>query len=716
MIVNNDLTGLSDLLADVSPEKDDFHPLPEDHWINKPCNQTQNYKTLLQIAIEHKNPKTVELLLQAGAKADNYNDILGLSPIHVAVKEQNKEVLDLLLTGFEKNSANVDAMDQNGRTALHLAADLGNLDLIQCLLDNGADVDPEDGLGRQTPVYITAKNKDSEGTSLLLAHGAATLNTCFGKTIQEVIEESMPYFDVNKVEIIKKPRRSSIKDYGNALVKILDQAQLNKKKNLKSSQAQVHFRTLLHRFNASELDTFNGNGMTLLQKSCDYGLHEFASLLLDRGADPNKTIEECGTAPVLFAAYHGYFEIIQLLIQHKISSIESVKTTDFSVIDRTTNESVLHYLLRIANRVEKSEDELKEYEQCLDALLECEDSRIQLELLKVINHKDLTQNVPLHYATNLWPQSISRKLLERGANIGVKNIWNELPISKLLPETMESFLDEVCLKSNGQPVTSEDLELTFDYSFLAPPLESKNSIHLTDEENQEFIDKQALPETECLWYMGQSKTHRHLLRHPVVTSFLWLKWQKIRGYFNRNLRFYLLFVMVLTWYIFARFGGVSTRTLINKNDTQAMNLLKGNGYCLELSLQKGFQQDRGFWFVLFCLHFVFQLFLMLNDWRRDIHYCCTSATGILRFLFITSWLDWTIIAMMVSVVFLNTTALWTILTILLIMFGCREAFQMSVSLKRYFFTPENWIEGLLIVFGKLLIVLNQFLNEIVNLF
>ena len=139
-----------------------------------------------------------------------------------------------------------------------------------------------------------------------------------------------------------------------------------------------------------------------------------------------------------------------------------------------------------------------------------------------------------------------------------------------------------------------------------------------------------------------------------------------------------------------------------------MNLLKGNGYCLELSLQKGFQQDRGFWFVLFCLHFVFQLFLMLNDWRRDIHYCCTSATGILRFLFITSWLDWTIIAMMISVVFLNTKALWTILTILLIMFGCREAFQMSVSLKRYFFTPENWIEGLLIVFGKILIFLGQF--------
>ena len=67
--------------------------------------------------------------------------------------------------------------------------------------------------------------------------------------------------------------------------------------------------------------------------------------------------------------------------------------------------------------------------------------------------------------------------------------------------------------------------------------------------------------------MAQSESHRHLLKHPVVTSFLWLKWQKIRGYFNRNLRFYLLFVMIYTWYIFARFGGISTRNIVNGNNT-----------------------------------------------------------------------------------------------------------------------------------------------------
>ena len=49
-------------------------------------------------------------------------------------------------------------------------------------------------------------------------------------------------------------------------------------------------------------------------------------------------------------------------------------------------------------------------------------------------------------------------------------------------------------------------------------------------------EKVALPETQSLWYMAQSREHRHLLKHPVVTSFLHIKWDRIRRHFNFNLR------------------------------------------------------------------------------------------------------------------------------------------------------------------------------------
>ena len=38
----------------------------------------------------------------------------------------------------------------------------------------------------------------------------------------------------------------------------------------------------------------------------------------------------------------------------------------------------------------------------------------------MINVLDRMGNTPLHYATQMWSQSVVRMLLERGANIGMK--------------------------------------------------------------------------------------------------------------------------------------------------------------------------------------------------------------------------------------------------------------------------------------------------------
>ena len=58
-----------------------------------------------------------------------------------------------------------------------------------------------------------------------------------------------------------------------------------------------------------------------------------------------------------------------------------------------------------------------------------------------------------------------------------------------------------------------------------------------------------LPEAEPLWHMSQSMDHRPLLAHPVITSFLCLKWRRIRPYFYANLFLYSLFLVCLTSYL-----------------------------------------------------------------------------------------------------------------------------------------------------------------------
>ena len=75
-----------------------------------------------------------------------------------------------------------------------------------------------------------------------------------------------------------------------------------------------------------------------------------------------------------------------------------------------------------------------------------------------------------------WSQDIVKLLLQHGANIGMKNRWNQVPVTSISPETLEEFLDGHCLTSNADKrkqidVQHRGLEITFDYSVLAPPAE-----------------------------------------------------------------------------------------------------------------------------------------------------------------------------------------------------------------------------------------------------
>ena len=72
------------------------------------------------------------------------------------------------------------------------------------------------------------------------------------------------------------------------------------------------------------------------------------------------------------------------------------------------------------------------------------------QMRRIVNKTDQYGNTALHYATQKWPQHTVRRLLELGANIGIKNEWQEIPISKIRPETIKAFLDsESCLTSHS---------------------------------------------------------------------------------------------------------------------------------------------------------------------------------------------------------------------------------------------------------------------------
>lgn len=77
------------------------------------------------------------------------------------------ETVGALLSG----GANVNAVDPEGRTALHLSARCGNQLLVSRLLERGADSNARDGQGR-TPLHHAASQHSEKIINLLIEHGA----------------------------------------------------------------------------------------------------------------------------------------------------------------------------------------------------------------------------------------------------------------------------------------------------------------------------------------------------------------------------------------------------------------------------------------------------------------------------------------------------------------------------------------------------------------
>lgn len=82
--------------------------------------------------------KDLKHLVNCGNKIDNKLSIFGEAPVHKAVLSKLKESLkSQALQTIIESKANVDNMDSNGWTALHHAANNGDLDSATILIRDG---------------------------------------------------------------------------------------------------------------------------------------------------------------------------------------------------------------------------------------------------------------------------------------------------------------------------------------------------------------------------------------------------------------------------------------------------------------------------------------------------------------------------------------------------------------------------------------------------
>lgn len=129
--------------------------------------------TPIMCAIHYYKNDIVKILVDAGANLTQLSAEEKMTPIMILVKENNTEVLELILSNASKT---INIQDQHGKTAMHYAAATGSTKATKMFVDAGADLYLTDK-ENNTPLMVAIKLKNYDVAHHMLKHDPNLINT-----------------------------------------------------------------------------------------------------------------------------------------------------------------------------------------------------------------------------------------------------------------------------------------------------------------------------------------------------------------------------------------------------------------------------------------------------------------------------------------------------------------------------------------------------------
>ena len=161
-------------------------------------------RTPLLVAAMSNKPRIVEMLMQHGADV-TATDSLEKTALHLACENAGLAVVSSLLRdrGQGEESSHysvidVNAIDGNGRTALHYCAQRDLVDVATALVECKADVNIQDK-GQHYPTYFAVKNRNYATLKLLLERGALVDSRDWGLDTSNAITRLIRQFPNNRI-------------------------------------------------------------------------------------------------------------------------------------------------------------------------------------------------------------------------------------------------------------------------------------------------------------------------------------------------------------------------------------------------------------------------------------------------------------------------------------------------------------------------------------
>uniref|UniRef100_A0A671RHL9 Tankyrase-2 n=1 Tax=Sinocyclocheilus anshuiensis TaxID=1608454 RepID=A0A671RHL9_9TELE len=366
------------------------------------------------------------------------------TPLHFAAGFGRRDVVDYLL----QHGANVHARDDGGLISLHNACSFGHAEVVNLLLQHGADANSRDNWN-YTPLHEATIKGKIDVCIVLLQHGAEpTIRNTDGRTALDLAEPSTKAVltgDYRKDELLESARSGNEEK----LMSLLTPLNVNCHASDGRKSTPLHLAAGYNRVKTVQLLLQHGadvhakdkGDLVPLHNACSYGHYEVAELLVKHGACVN-AMDLWQFTPLHEAVSKNRVEVCSLLLSygadptflncHNKSAIDLAPTALLK--EHLAYEFRGHALLQAAR-----EADMAHFKKHLS--------------LETINFKHpLTQETALHcVSTSPYPKrkQICELLLRKGANVNEKNKDFLTPLH-LAAEKSHNDIIEVLVKHEAK--------------------------------------------------------------------------------------------------------------------------------------------------------------------------------------------------------------------------------------------------------------------------
>jgi len=294
--------------------------------------------------------------------------------IHDAVVQGNIANIRAILSGQPDL---VNAKDEKGSTLLHLACNKGNLEVVEFLIEKGADIEAVNS-GGFTPLQIASSRGQREVVELLINKGS-NINAINQKMDMTALDLTlMREIQTHKLAIapflIEKGAEFDVNKKSRGGYSPLDMAIIFG--YTEAVEYLIGYK--------ADISTLRNDGRTPLINAIFRGRSEIAKLLIEKGADVNTPDNE-GHPPIYWAVKKGQADVVKMLL---------AKGASINFVEKSHGRTLLHIAA------------LQGYKDIVDILLPEKPD---------VNVKDNYDKTPLFYAAKYGHEKVADVLMKYGA-------------------------------------------------------------------------------------------------------------------------------------------------------------------------------------------------------------------------------------------------------------------------------------------------------------